>query len=205
MRNNIHGEKNSDVIHRKLVIVGDAACGKTCLLVAFSKGTFPEVNVPTVFENYFADVDVEGNTVTLALWDTAGMEDYDRLRPLSYPDSHVVLICFTIDNPGSLDNVQEKWHSEVNRFCPNIPVLLVGCKKDLRNDPSTKEELNKISQWPVTQEEGELVAQKIGTKQYLECSARTGEGVHKVFRSATRFALLQKKNPDLVSAECVVI
>jgi len=111
MRNNIHGEKNSDVIHRKLVIVGDAACGKTCLLVAFSKGTFPEVNVPTVFENYFADVDVEGNTVTLALWDTAGMEDYDRLRPLSYPDSHVVLICFTIDNPGSLDNVQEKVRS----------------------------------------------------------------------------------------------
>jgi len=44
----------------------------------------------------------------LALWDTAGQEDYDRLRPLSYPDSHVILICFSIDSPDSLDNVQEK-------------------------------------------------------------------------------------------------
>ena len=44
----------------------------------------------------------------LALWDTAGQEDYDRLRPLSYPDSHVILICFAVDSPDSLDNVQEK-------------------------------------------------------------------------------------------------
>ncbi|KAG0136987.1 ras family-domain-containing protein [Tuber indicum] len=95
-------------IRRKLVIVGDGACGKTCLLIVFSKGTFPEVYVPTVFENYVADVEVDGKHVELALWDTAGQEDYDRLRPLSYPDSHVILICFAIDSPDSLDNVQEK-------------------------------------------------------------------------------------------------
>jgi GTPase SAR1 family protein len=61
-----------------------------------------------VFENYVADVEVDGKHVELALWDTAGQEDYDRLRPLSYPDSHVILICFAIDSPDSLDNVQEK-------------------------------------------------------------------------------------------------
>jgi Ras family len=61
-----------------------------------------------VFENYVADVEVDGKKVELALWDTAGQEDYDRLRPLSYPDSHVILICFAIDSPDSLDNVQEK-------------------------------------------------------------------------------------------------
>ena len=55
-----------------------------------------------------ADVEVDGKHVELALWDTAGQEDYDRLRPLSYPDSHVILICFAIDSPDSLDNVQEK-------------------------------------------------------------------------------------------------
>lgn len=64
--------------------------------------------MPTVFENYVADVEVDGKHVELALWDTAGQEDYDRLRPLSYPDSHVILICFAIDSPDSLDNVQEK-------------------------------------------------------------------------------------------------
>ena len=67
-----------------------------------------QVYVPTVFENYVADVEVDGKHVELALWDTAGQEDYDRLRPLSYPDSHVILICFAVDSPDSLDNVQEK-------------------------------------------------------------------------------------------------
>ncbi len=127
-----------------------------------------------------------------------------------------------------------QWHPEVKHFCPKVPVLLVGCKKDLRDDPKTKEELGRISQHPVTSKEvlfilsnivfallisllpfallpprpltinqGEIVAQKIGAKQYLECSAKTGEGVHGVFHYATRFALLQIKKPKLL--ECIVV
>jgi Ras family protein A len=179
-------------LRRKLVIVGDGACGKTCLLIVFSKGTFPEVYVPTVFENYVSDVEVDGRRVELALWDTAGQEDYDRLRPLSYPDSNVILICFAIDSPDSLDNVQEKWISEVLHFCQGIPIILVGCKYDLRFDPKTIEELRRTSQRPVTPEEGQAVAQKIGAIKYLECSAKTQEGVREVFEHATRAALMVK-------------
>ena len=91
-------------IRKKLVIVGDGACGKTCLLIVFSKDEFPEVYVPTVFENYVADIEVDHKNVELALWDTAGQEDYDRLRPLSYPDTDVILMCFSIDSPDSLEN-----------------------------------------------------------------------------------------------------
>ncbi|KAG0745039.1 hypothetical protein G6F24_015974 [Rhizopus arrhizus] len=80
-------------------------------------------------------------------------EDYDRLRPLSYPDSHVILICFAVDSPDSLENVQEKWISEVLHFCQGLPIVLVGCKKDLRNDPATIEELRRNSQKPVSHEE----------------------------------------------------
>lgn len=64
--------------------------------------------IPTVFENYVTLVQFEGKTVELALWDTAGQEEYDRLRPLSYPDSDVILIVFSIDFPVSLGNVQDK-------------------------------------------------------------------------------------------------
>ena len=70
--------------------------------------------------------------VELALWDTAGQEDYDRLRPLSYPDTDVILMCFSIDSPDSLQNIPEKWVPEVKHFCPNVPIVLVGNKKDLR-------------------------------------------------------------------------
>ena len=150
-------------IRKKLVIVGDGACGKTCLLIVFSKDQFPEVYVPTVFENYVADIEVDGKQVLpifpflkfcwlinivwmqmlsncqveLALWDTAGQEDYDRLRPLSYPDTDVILMCFSVDSPDSLENIPEKWTPEVKHFCPNVPIILVGNKKDLRNDPAT--------------------------------------------------------------------
>lgn len=65
----------------------------------------------------------------LALWDTAGQEDYDRLRPLSYPDTDVILMCFSIDSPDSLENIPEKWTPEVKHFCPNVPIILVGNKK----------------------------------------------------------------------------
>ncbi|AEO71654.1 bbb170aa-9d60-4556-95ac-5ae9b4bb4dea [Thermothielavioides terrestris] len=189
-------------LRRKLVIVGDGACGKTCLLIVFSKGTFPEVYVPTVFENYVADVEVDGKHVELALWDTAGQEDYDRLRPLSYPDSHVILICFAIDSPDSLDNVGEKWCSEVHHFCPDVPKILVGCKKDLRFDPKTIEELRKTSQQPVTPEQGQAVANNIKATKYLECSAKTNEGVREVFEFATRAALLKKTSKK--KGKCVI-
>ncbi|KAJ1823803.1 GTP-binding protein Rho1 [Coemansia sp. RSA 2675] len=179
-------------IRRKLVIVGDGACGKTCLLIVFSKGTFPEAYVPTVFENYVADVEVDGKRIELALWDTAGQEDYDRLRPLSYPDSHVILICFSIESPDSLENVQEKWMSEVMHFCGGLPVILVGCKMDIRNDYERLKELQAMNVTPVTTEQGRQFSKSICAYDYLECSAKTGEGVTEVFKVATRAALLSK-------------
>ncbi|CAL8107574.1 unnamed protein product [Calicophoron daubneyi] len=180
-------------IRKKLVIVGDGACGKTCLLIVFSKDQFPEVYVPTVFENYVADIDVDDKRVELALWDTAGQEDYDRLRPLSYPDTDVILMCFSIDSPDSLENIPEKWTPEVRHFCDQVPIILVGNKKDLRHDEATKAELRRMKLEPVKYEEGQAMAAKIGAAAYLECSAKTKEGVREVFECATKAALAKKK------------
>ena len=180
-------------VRKKLVIVGDGACGKTCLLIVFSKDQFPEVYVPTVFENYVADIEVDGKNVELALWDTAGQEDYDRLRPLSYPDTDVILMCYSIDSPDSLENIPEKWTPEVRHFCPSVPIVLVGNKKDLRNNEATRRELLKSKQEPVKTEEGRAMAEKIGAYAFLECSAKTKEGVREVFETATRAALSRQK------------
>lgn len=158
--------------------------------------------MPTVFENYVADIEVDGKQVELALWDTAGQEDYDRLRPLSYPDTDVILMCFSVDSPDSLENIPEKWTPEVKHFCPNVPIILVGNKKDLRNDPHTIKELAKMKQEPVKPQEGRAMAEKINAFAYLECSAKSKEGVREVFETATRAALQVKKKKK---SKCVLL
>jgi Rho family protein len=173
-------------VKRKLVIVGDGACGKTSLLYVFTLGEFPTEYHPTVFENYVTDCRVDGKAVQLALWDTAGQEEYERLRPLSYSKAHVILIGFAIDRPDSLLNARRKWSNEVARYCPNAPIILVGLKKDLRNSSDEKSNAKKYVQTAQAEE----VARAIGAKKFLECSALTGEGVDDVFEAATRTSLL---------------
>uniref|UniRef100_A0A0B6Y3Q3 Ras-like GTP-binding protein Rho1 n=1 Tax=Arion vulgaris TaxID=1028688 RepID=A0A0B6Y3Q3_9EUPU len=190
---------------KKLVVVGDGACGKTCLLIVFSRDQFPETYVPTVFDNYVADIAVDERQVELALWDTAGQEDYDRLRPLSYPDTDVILLCFSVDSPDSLQNISEKWTPEVKHFCPNVPVVLVGNKKDLRNDQATINELAKTKRGPVKTEDGKSMAEKIGAAAYVECSALTKEGVREVFEVATRNALKSKKQKKIKFKNCKIL
>lgn len=93
---------------------------------------FPQRYVPTVFENYIANVQLDnGKVVELALWDTAGQEDYDRLRPLSYPETDVILICFAIDQPTSFTNVQDRVSefSSSSFLFPSLPSLPSSWKK----------------------------------------------------------------------------
>ena len=127
------------------------------------------------------------------MWDTAGQDDYDRLRPLSYPDTDVLVLCFSIDSQDSLLNIREKWVPEVKHFCHSVPIILVGNKKDLRNDKETIKELMKIKSEPVSMQEGLAVAEKIGATAYLECSARNNEGVREVFEAAAKAALITRK------------
>lgn len=180
--------------------------------------------MPTVFENYVADVEVDGKHVELALWDTAGQEDYDRLRPLSYPDSHVILICFAVDSPDSLDNVQEKviplsddlTDSGSVRFCISVtdcPSSWLDARKicdsipkqsrnyvKLNNDPSVPRRYSPPNN--MINSQGEAVGRKIGATKYLECSAKMNDGVREVFEHATRAALLRTKNKK---SKCTVI
>ncbi|KAG6022702.1 hypothetical protein E4U40_004441 [Claviceps sp. LM458 group G5] len=170
---------------KKIVVVGDGGCGKTCLLISYSQGYFPEKYVPTVFENYitYPTHSPTGKTVELALWDTAGQEEYDRLRPLSYPETDLIFVCFAIDCPNSLDNVLDKWYPEVLHFCPYTPLILVGLKSDLRYKQTCIEMLKTQGLTPVTTEQGLAVADKMDA-QYMECSSKEMLGVDEIFERA---------------------
>ena len=172
----------------KIVVVGDGAVGKTCLLFAYAKGKFPDKYIPTVFENYATNDLIDGVTCEINLWDTAGQEDYDRLRPLSYPQTDVFLICFSVDRADSLEHVKEKWCPEVSYFGPGTPFVLVGLKVDLRDDPATLGYLALEKCTPVTYEQGVQIAEEIGAFKYVECSAKTQVGVKEVFDAAVAAA-----------------
>ncbi|KAH8696602.1 putative Rho GTPase Rho4 [Talaromyces proteolyticus] len=175
---------------KKFVVVGDGGCGKTCLLISYSQRYFPEKYVPTVFENYITQTihARSGKAVELALWDTAGQEEYDRLRPLSYPETDLLFVCFAIDCPNSLENVMDKWYPEVLHFCPTTPLILVGLKSDLRNKRSCIELLKTQGLTPVTPEQGQAVAQRMGAA-YIECSSKEMTGVDEVFELAVNTAV----------------
>jgi len=171
----------ADLKSIKLVVVGDGAVGKTSLLMTYSQGTFPTEYVPTVFDNYSVEIDVMINdqqkTIELELWDTAGQEEYDRLRPLSYRNTDVFLIVFSVASNVSMENIRSKWRPEIIHYAKDTPWLLVGSMSDLRDRP----EQSQLEGKPVPKEQGESLARELGAVNYIECSAKTDFNVKVVF------------------------
>jgi len=181
----------SNATRIKLVVVGDGAVGKTSLLISFQTKKFPTSYVPTVFENYTAPMKHhDKSTILLHLWDTAGQEEYDRLRPLSYPNSDVVLLCFSTVNRGSFEAIKIKWFPEVNHYIKSVPKLLVGTKVDLRDSGTADPHASEYE--PVSTSEGEAMAKDIGASKYVEVSAKTRKNLTKVFETAVDCVLEAK-------------
>uniref|UniRef100_A0A6B2LL47 Uncharacterized protein n=1 Tax=Arcella intermedia TaxID=1963864 RepID=A0A6B2LL47_9EUKA len=169
-----------------MVVCGDGTVGKTSLLMTYSSGVFPTEYVPTVFDNWKVNVEVPINeamiSVELDIWDTAGQEDYDRLRPLSYHHSDVFLIMFSLISKESLGNVKTKWHPEVKHYAKGTPYLLVGTKSDLKETTDDA----------VTKEMGEEMARMIAAESYVETSAKNNINVKLMIESAVFYALSPK-------------
>lgn len=189
----------------KCVVVGDGAVGKTCLLISYTTNKFPSEYVPTVFDNYAVTVMIGGEPFTLGLFDTAGQEDYDRLRPLSYPQTDVFLVCFSVVNSSSYENVKEKWVPEIQHHCPKTPFLLVGTQNDLREDTQQLEKLNKTKTKPITFEGGEKLAKELKAIKYVECSALTQKGLKNVFDEAILAALQPNPKKEGRKKKCLVL
>jgi len=179
----------------KCVTVGDGAVGKTCMLICYTSNKFPTDYIPTVFDNFSANVSVDGSIVNLGLWDTAGQEDYSRLRPLSYRGADMFVLAFSLISRASYENVLKKWMPELRRFAPNVPIVLVGTKLDLRDDKGYLSDHPGAS--AITSVQGEELRKQIGAAAYIECSSKTQQNVKAVFDTAIKVVLQPPRRKEV--------
>ncbi|KAE8038541.1 hypothetical protein FH972_011041 [Carpinus fangiana] len=182
----------------KCVTVGDGAVGKTSLLISYTTNTFPTDYIPTVFDNFSANVMVDGKTVNLGLWDTAGQEDYNRLRPLSYRGADVFLLCFSLISRPSFENIAKKWVPELRHYAPSVPIVLVGTKLDLREDQQFL--LNYPGACTISTKQGEELKRQIGAVVYIECSSKTQQAC-----SFSKKLLLQLPTKAILEASLALL
>lgn len=174
----------------RITVVGDGGVGKTSMLVAYKDKVFYDQYTPTVFDVYSMTVPINGEDYTIILSDTAGQEEFDKLRKLSYTNIDVFIICYAIDQRDSFENIKSLWYPEIKASCPKAQIVLVGTKLDTENPI-------------VTYSEGGKMARKIGASDFLQNSAKTRINIDETFNIAINVALLNSTSKK--SGRCCVL
>jgi len=167
----------------KCGIVGDGTVGKTTLLVSYTARAFMDDYVPTLFDNFSAIEEVDGQCINMILWDTAGQEDYTTLRTRMYRNTDIFLLCFSTVHMDSFDNLKHKWIIELKQNAPNTPFILVGTKTDLREK---LEKENEKSVEIINSKKGQKRAKELKAENYVECTSKIPQSVNNVFVEAIR-------------------
>ena len=215
---------------RKIVVIGDMCSGKTSLISAYCRDKFSEVYVPTILTSCMTDADVLGEKIELVVVEVAGRIDYAQFRHCAYHKMDLVILCYSSDNPSSLAAIRNHWLPELLQVAPKVPYILVGTKKDIRDEQVCEIELSQQSRMNlaksttdgppqpppaargerfVTTSQGMEMAEAIGAKDFIECSAMYREGTRDVFESAAKLALRQsprrKKKSSQRAETCTIL
>ena len=179
--------KNPNI--KKCVLIGDEGVGKTSLLIAYTRNKFPEFYVPDILDTCAVNVKLKNRTYTLGLFDTCSGYEHDLSK------TNVVLLCFSLDEPKSLQNAKEKWFPMINKNNAKVNIILVGLKSDLKIMMDTNLSLSNV---------GEKVAKEIGCKRYLECSAKLQRGIVDIFNEGIR-ASSTSTICDRITKNCILM
>ena len=161
---------------------------ETCLLISFASNAFPGEHIPAALDSFSVELKADGKNYTVSLWDTAGQDDYDNIRWLSYPETDLFFICYSCFSPASFHNVKEKWVTELKYRMERPRYILVATKIDLRDDPKAIQRLADKRQTPVSTEQGMALSREIGASGFFEVSALTQKGLKELFNGAVKGA-----------------
>ncbi|KAI1425892.1 P-loop containing nucleoside triphosphate hydrolase protein [Xylaria sp. FL1777] len=191
----------------RFVFVGDAKCGKSSVLLRFYRDTFTPHYNPTHYELFHKVVAVDEQDTDIELWDTAGDVTLEQLARLSYLAWDAVFLCFSVNSMRSFNSAQTQWITQIRRYTRGAPLILVGTKTDQRVGASLWAPLYPNLETRITATEGTMTATMIGATRYVECSAKTGQGIIGVFEEGVRAVYdrrdaaerLEKKSIDRLS------
>eukprot|EP01117_Protostelium_nocturnum_P000554 TRINITY_DN10624_c0_g1_i1.p1 TRINITY_DN10624_c0_g1~~TRINITY_DN10624_c0_g1_i1.p1 ORF type:complete len:193 (+),score=61.33 TRINITY_DN10624_c0_g1_i1:23-580(+) len=183
----------------KIVAAGDSV-GKTCLFTSYLNKAFPKDYVPTVTDANSQTIVVDGKEVEFFLVDVASRDEESKaLRFHTYPQTDVFLLCFSVVDKNSFDNISKEWAPEITQHCPGVPFLLVGTKIDLREESNAENS--------VSTESGISKAKEINAVKYLECSAMTLKGLKEVVEEAIRACNVdqtKESKPEKKKKDCII-
>ncbi|CAH0555239.1 unnamed protein product [Brassicogethes aeneus] len=185
----------------KCVIVGDRCVGKTALAVSYSNDTFPRKYIPTVYDKYNVEVQVNGEPIKVEICDTAGEDARFPLTKLCYPDTDVFLLCFSVVQPESFYSACTRWHDELTRL--GTAVVLVGTQADQAQDFEVLQHLQRHRQRPVMTVEAQILAEKLNAP-YVETSAKTCAQLKEAFDLAITLAMSKQKKRKFWRRLCCV-
>lgn len=166
------------------MLVGDGTVGKTSMIVSYTTNGYPTEYKQTAFDVFSGLVQVDGTPVRIQLMDTAGQEVFDEFRSLCYAQTDVFLLCFSVVDPTSFQNITKKWIPEIRAHNPNSPIILVGTQSDLRHDVNVLINLDHFKVKPILNSRARGLAEKIRAQDYVECSALTQKNLKEAFDMA---------------------
>lgn len=182
------------------VLVGeDADQWKVRLILSFISGEVGRETSPPYQTSYHCSTKIDNEDVEFEMFDTFGVEGYDRLSPLKYSQANVFLLFFSVSCSASFQRAKDKWFGELHRHCPSTPILLVG----VTHGDDTNNGVAQLR--TVGKEKGFRLAQKIKAARYIECSLHDISSIDAVF--AETFRVLQQSeadNPSTSSSSCCV-
>ncbi|KAI0124299.1 ras family-domain-containing protein [Xylariales sp. AK1849] len=185
----------------RFAFVGDSYCGKTAMLLRFYRDAFTHTVAPTQYELFNKTINVDGKDVELELWDTSGRIELHQLSLLSYLAWDAIFLCFSVNSDKKFTNAQTKWINEIRTHCHGAPIFLIGLKKDTRVGSGLWAPLFPSWETRIGASEGSMAANGIGAVKYMECSAKTGDGVYRIFEEGVRTIQAIRSGEEAVARE----
>lgn len=173
------------ITQKRIILVGDAGCGKSALALRLTHSLFAESYIPTSFDSLDTELTTASGCYKLTLQDTSGARENGEVRKMAYEGCDVAIVCFDLANKTSYENIETRWLPELSLSCPGIPVIVAGCKRD---------EIESDEDAAVTIKETEELIERVGAMGYLECSARTNENIQKLFQMAVEAKALKHRS-----------